>query len=315
MNSYVECKAILELDLDPIKVKLMHRQSGEGWTAAQASAVEIEYRRFLYLKKAFPNDDITPLEQVDTFWHYHILDTMKYAEDCEVIFGQFLHHFPYSGMRGEEDLAHHQQLGDRTRTLYLQAFGDDYYERATACGSAGSAGTAWCNATVSNASARGTTTAWCNVTGEAAGSKRPVTAWCNVTGEAAGSTRPVTAWCNVTGEAAASKRAVTAWCNVTGKAAGSTRPVTAWCNVTGKAAGSIRPVTAWCNVTGEAAGSKGTGTAWCNATVNAAGLKALSASPGTNGIATSWCNATVGSKRRTDFVPARPRLHEEALAA
>jgi hypothetical protein len=32
--------AIAELDLDPIKVKLMHKESGEGWSLERANAVE-----------------------------------------------------------------------------------------------------------------------------------------------------------------------------------------------------------------------------------------------------------------------------------
>jgi hypothetical protein len=349
MNSYAECKAILDLDLDPIKAKLMHRQSGEGWTPAQASAVEAEYRRFLYLRKAFPNDNIAPLEQVDTFWHYHILDTMKYAEDCEVIFGEFLHHFPYSGMCGEEDLAHHQQLGDRTRMLYLQAFGDDYYARADADGnrgdalpadassaarhndatvtasSAASAGTAWCNTTVSNASADGTTTAWCNTTVNPTVPRAAVTAWCNVTGDAARA-RPkgaATAWCNATVERMPPKRPVTASCNTTVDATGSKGTLTAWCNATVNVADTKRAVTAWCNTTVNGVRSKGAGIAWCNTTLDAAGSKgAVTAwcnTPSTSsipdGTATAWCNTTVGSKRRTDSLPVRPRLYEEAVAA
>jgi hypothetical protein len=126
MNSYNECKAIVELDLDPIKVKLMHKESGEGWTLEQASAVEAEYRRFLYLMKVFPTEMAAPSMDVDTFWHYHILDTMKYARDCEEVFGYFLHHFPYVGLRGEDDLAVHEQMGERMATLYEETFGEKY---------------------------------------------------------------------------------------------------------------------------------------------------------------------------------------------
>jgi hypothetical protein len=126
MNSYTECKAINELDLDPIKVKLMHKESGEGWTLAQANAVEAEYRRFLYLMKVFPTEAAAPLMDVDTFWHYHILDTLKYAQDCEAVFGYFLHHFPYVGLRGEDDLAAHESMGERMRTLYEETFGEKY---------------------------------------------------------------------------------------------------------------------------------------------------------------------------------------------
>ena len=65
--------------------------------------MELEYRRFLTLMKKYPHEQTSPLVDVDMFWHYHILDTMKYAADCEAVFGYFLHHFPYVGMRGEED--------------------------------------------------------------------------------------------------------------------------------------------------------------------------------------------------------------------
>lgn len=126
MNSYSECKAIVELDLDPIKVKLMHKESGEGWSLEQANVVEAEYRRYLYLMKAFPNEAFAPGTDVDTFWHYHILDTIKYAADCQEVFGYFVHHFPYIGLRGEEDLAVHERLGERMRTIYEAAFGEPY---------------------------------------------------------------------------------------------------------------------------------------------------------------------------------------------
>jgi hypothetical protein len=130
MNSYNECKAILELDLDPIKVKLMHVESGEGWSLAQANAVEAEYRRFLYLMKIFPTEQTAPLADVDIFWHYHILDTMKYAVDCDQVFGYFLHHFPYIGLRGEEDEAAHHRVGERMRELYEQTFDEPYAHAA-----------------------------------------------------------------------------------------------------------------------------------------------------------------------------------------
>ncbi len=121
-----EFSAIAELDLDPIKVKLMHEESGEGWTLEKANAVEVEYRRFLILMKAYPQEQTAPLFDVDTFWHYHILDTMKYAVDCERVFGYFLHHFPYIGLRGEDDEKAHQRVGQRMRELYETTFGEPY---------------------------------------------------------------------------------------------------------------------------------------------------------------------------------------------
>jgi hypothetical protein len=167
MFSHTDFSIIADLDLDPIKVKLMHKESGEGWSLEQANAVEFEYRRFLYLMKKFPQERAAPRSDVDIFWHYHILDTMKYEQDCQAVFGYFLHHFPYIGLRGTEDLAAHQRVGERMRELYEATFGEPFMrgavEKKTAystfvsaapTGTAtprGTSGTAYSTATVSTA--------------------------------------------------------------------------------------------------------------------------------------------------------------------
>jgi hypothetical protein len=126
MNANELSKAITELDLSPIKFKLMHAESGEGWSQEKTNAVEKEYRRFLCLMKLYPDEDSAPTMDVDAFWHYHILDTMKYAADCEKVFGYFLHHYPYVGMHGEDDEQLRIDSGERMRTLYEATFGDAY---------------------------------------------------------------------------------------------------------------------------------------------------------------------------------------------
>ena len=122
MNANDLFQAISNLNLDPIKVKLMHVESGEGWSRAKADAVEQEYRRFLCLMTLYPDEDTAPPVDVDTFWHYHILDTMKYAADCEQALGGFLHHYPYIGLRGEGDDQFRIDSGERMRALYEATF-------------------------------------------------------------------------------------------------------------------------------------------------------------------------------------------------
>ena len=46
MNANDLFKAVMQLDLEPIKMKLMHVESGEGWSLDKANAMEKEYRRF-----------------------------------------------------------------------------------------------------------------------------------------------------------------------------------------------------------------------------------------------------------------------------
>src|SRR5262245_2388712 len=115
-------EGIGELDLGPIKFKLMDAAEGEGWTRELVERIEVEYRRFLTLLAKYPHDPIAPSKEVDRFWHAHILDTQKYVEDCERVFGSYLHHFPYLGMRGPDDAAALAAAGARTRELYAAEF-------------------------------------------------------------------------------------------------------------------------------------------------------------------------------------------------
>lgn len=112
------------IDLSPIKVKLMDPESGEGWSREYADHVELWYRRFLVLTFKYPKKAIVVNEAIDTFWHHHILDTRKYAEDCNLMFGHFLHHFPYFGMRGEADTKNLQECFSETLNLIESEFGE-----------------------------------------------------------------------------------------------------------------------------------------------------------------------------------------------
>jgi hypothetical protein len=169
MNEMID--AIRGLDLGPIKYKLMDRDEGEGWTREFAERMELEYKRFLTLRAKYPQEPLAPGKDVDRFWHAHILDTQKYVEDCERVFGHYLHHFPYFGMRGAEDAAAWAVAGERTRALYAAEFQ----------ASADAHSAAWCSV------AGETKAAWCSVAGESKA------AWCSVAGEAKA------AWCSVGG--------------------------------------------------------------------------------------------------------------------
>src|SRR6266852_2599902 len=125
--------AIQALDLDPIKFKLMDREEGQGWSREYVDQMAIEYKRFLTLSVKYPDETIAPSKDVDKFWHGHILDTMKYAEDCQNVFGYFLHHFPYFGMRGEEDAANLAEAGRTTKRLYEEEFAETISSRASKC--------------------------------------------------------------------------------------------------------------------------------------------------------------------------------------
>jgi len=196
-------EAVFALDLDPIKFKLMDANEGYGWTRAEADRHELEYKRFLALVAKFPEEAIVPNKDVDKFWHGHILDTMKYAEDCRNVFGYFLHHFPYFGMRDEEDAANLAKASGRTQELYRQEFGAAKQPDAGYCGVAAAA---YCGIASENTSA-----AYCGVAAE-----KTAAAYCGVASDKASA-----AYCGVAADkvsAAYCGAAAPAYCGVvTGK--------------------------------------------------------------------------------------------------
>jgi len=97
------------IDFGPIAYKLMNPEEGEGWTLERATQAIEDYRRFLFLMQHYPERKIVPSREADQVWHTHILDTAKYREDCDTVFGRFIDHWPYFGLKDADE---HQDLQD-----------------------------------------------------------------------------------------------------------------------------------------------------------------------------------------------------------
>ena len=95
---------IAALDLSTVCTRLMHPHAGLGWSKARTLAAESDYREFLLFAKMHPSATPSPTADVDAFWHFHILDTVKYARDCVSAFGYFVHHKPDVEFDDEEIL-------------------------------------------------------------------------------------------------------------------------------------------------------------------------------------------------------------------
>src|SRR5215207_2821612 len=84
------------IDFRPIIDKLSMQM---GWSRDHALEICDMYRKFLFLKKKYGHEySLPPSEDIDEFWHMHILDTKNYRKDCEAIFGYYLDHYPYLGI-------------------------------------------------------------------------------------------------------------------------------------------------------------------------------------------------------------------------
>ena len=206
---------IQKLDLESIKLKIMDPELGAGWTTERVGSAECEYREFLVMLLKYPEqaERIVISKDADEFWHQHIMHTRKYHEDCQRLFGGYLHHSPHIGIRTQADREKQATLMENTRRLYQEVF-----EKRTANS------VAWCSAAV-----EGKKAAWCSATIET-----KTAAWCSAAIE-----DKSTAWCSAAIEG---KKA--AWCSasIERKAAIVKEKGAAWCSATIKDENA-----AWCS--------------------------------------------------------------------
>jgi hypothetical protein len=112
------------LDLSNVRGKLADPEEGKGYDQPHLDLLEGEYRKFLAMRLALPDASVVPCKIVDEMWHQHILDTIAYREDCDAIFGRFMDHFPYFGMRGPQDAEDLADAYEETIVCYRTAFGE-----------------------------------------------------------------------------------------------------------------------------------------------------------------------------------------------
>lgn len=110
------------IDFEPIAFKLMYPDEGNGLTLAQATHAIEQYRRFLFLHHRYPDQPLVPSQEIDRVWHVHILDTAKYREDCEFLFGRFIDHYPYFGVNNAADRQRLETAYIQTQALLSQCF-------------------------------------------------------------------------------------------------------------------------------------------------------------------------------------------------
>lgn len=113
---------VASIDLAAVKRKVVEET---GWSGKVADYAELRYRRFLCLHLLNPRLLLVPLQDIDAFWHQHILFTRAYVVDCDRLFGTYLHHDP--GMGDAEEMEMTQQGVMETARLYADSFGEHYF--------------------------------------------------------------------------------------------------------------------------------------------------------------------------------------------
>lgn len=112
-----------QLDFTNIINKMV---SHHGWRKKDATTLSLIYKNYLYLNKKYGDEGmLPPSEEIDEFWHNHILDTKQYIQDCKKIFGGYLDHYPYFGIDDKTDLNDLNKAFAKTQSLYLKEFGSE----------------------------------------------------------------------------------------------------------------------------------------------------------------------------------------------
>lgn len=108
---------VSHIDLAKLNAKL---HSHYGWDKYEVENIGCFYKEWLVLHICYPNVSLVPNARLDEYWHAHILDTIAYTQDCLMLFGKYLHHYPYYGLEGDEEQK--EQSFELTNKLYQHHF-------------------------------------------------------------------------------------------------------------------------------------------------------------------------------------------------
>jgi hypothetical protein len=114
---------IKNLDLAYLEKRLIDKQA---WSSKDTKDAIRRYKNFLLLVLRYPNLVLAPASDIDEVWHNHILFTREYTRDCQIIFGDYLHHAPAQNTDLEEKHAM-EKAQSLTSDLYIQEFNEAYF--------------------------------------------------------------------------------------------------------------------------------------------------------------------------------------------
>ena len=100
---------------------------GAAWGLQRAEKAVENYKRYMAITKALGGVQLVPNGDIDEIWHMHILDTRAYMRDCDALFGEYLHHYPYFGMLGEENRNQWLNVQTESERLWNDLFGEVLY--------------------------------------------------------------------------------------------------------------------------------------------------------------------------------------------
>lgn len=125
-------RRLAEVDFDSLVDFAVRDQNGPRWAREDAVDAVGWYKRFLFLCLMYPNVGMAVTPEMDTIWHYHILDTRKYFADCYTVLGRYLHHQPFRTNQATDECMRPEVIA-RTIGLYNLHFGAHPFQLDTEC--------------------------------------------------------------------------------------------------------------------------------------------------------------------------------------
>ena len=124
MNEVValQTMSFLNADLEKVKKKIM-QESKKGvidWSLKKCNDVEILYKKWMICAEEHREMPFVPNKDIDIFWHFHILHTKQYMEDCERYFGRYIHHNPH--LVDTDEMKENRR---KSKEIFLQKLGVD----------------------------------------------------------------------------------------------------------------------------------------------------------------------------------------------
>jgi hypothetical protein len=108
--------------------KIIEVKNGQ-WNLSRAEAAVRNYKRYMAVTKALGGVQLVPNGDIDEIWHMHILDTRAYMRDCNELFGEYLHHYPYFGMLGEKNRQQWLEAQSDSESLWREIFNESLYSQ------------------------------------------------------------------------------------------------------------------------------------------------------------------------------------------
>lgn len=113
---------VRRVDLSGVTLALTTLPKGPRFPLAGVAAALELYRKFLTIKGLHWDQKVVPSSSIDTVWHAHILITDVYAQDCNALFGHFLHHDPFFGGGNPSEKAAYRAAKKWTSKAITQYF-------------------------------------------------------------------------------------------------------------------------------------------------------------------------------------------------